>query len=67
MEARVQPDKQDDEQVVRYEPRKRAKIMSCCSGQMRKPQEEELGHTALVLPPHAVLASDGNWKSGKCQ
>ena len=64
VEVRVQPDEQDDEQVPQ------------CHGQVHaqeqgkehilplwldgEPQEEELRHVALVLPPHAAFLYSGN-------
>ena len=58
---RFQPDEQDDEQVPQHrgqlhaqEQHKEHALLLCLNGQ---PQEEKRGHAALVLPPHAVLAS----------
>ena len=67
MEVRVQPDEQvpqHHDQVHAQEQGKEHALLLWPDG---KPQEEELGHAALVLPPYAVLASAGKWQSGKCQ
>ena len=63
VEMRVQPDKQDDEQVPQHcgevhaqEQSKEHTLLLWWDGQ---PQEEELGHAALVLHPHAPLLSSG--------
>ena len=64
VEARVQPDEQDDEQIPQHrgqvhaqEQGKEHSLLLWLDGE---PQEEELRHAALVLPPHAVLDSTGN-------
>jgi len=63
VEARVQSDEQDDEQVPQHcgqvhaqEQGKEDALLLCLDGE---PQEEELGYAALVLPPHAPLLSAG--------
>ena len=63
VEARVQPDEQHDEQVPQncgqvhvHEQGKEHALLLWPNGE---PQEEELRHAALVLPPYAVLASAG--------
>ena len=64
VEARVQPDEQDDEQVPQHcgqvhgqEQGKKHALLLWLNGE---PQEEELRHVALVLPPHAAFHSFGN-------
>ena len=42
--------------MVRYMSRNRARKMPLLDGES---QEEELGHAALILPPHAPLLSAG--------
>jgi hypothetical protein len=66
VEVRVQPDKQNNEQVPQHggqvhgqEQSKKDALLFWPDGE---PQEEELGHAALVLLLHAVLLSDGNEK-----
>ena len=59
VEARVQSDEQEDEQVAQH----RGQVHAQEQGEERtlllwldgEPQEEELGHTALVLPLHSLL------------
>ena len=62
---RVQPDEQDDEQVPHHhsqvhaqEQGKEHALLLWPDGE---PLKEKLRHMALLLPPHAVLASAGNW------
>ena len=57
----VQPDEQDDEQVAQHRGQVHAQeqgeehaLLPWLDGE---PQEEELGHAALVLPPHGLLLS----------
>ena len=57
VEVRVQPDEQDDEQVSQHcgqvhgqEHGEEDILMLWSDGE---PQEEELEHSALILPPHA--------------
>ena len=64
VEVRVQPDEQDDEQVTQHcgqihaqEQGKEQVLLLWLDGE---PQEEELGHAALVLPPHADFLSSEN-------
>ena len=59
VEARVQPDEQEDEQVAQHRDQVHAPeqgeehaMMLWLDGE---PQEEELRHAALVLPPHSLL------------
>ena len=64
LQARVQPDEQDDEQVAQH----RGQVHAQEQGEEHallpwrdgEPQEEELGHTAVVLRPHAALLSAGD-------
>ena len=60
----VQPDEQDDEQVAQQRGQVHAQeqgeeqaLLPWPNGQ---PQEEELGHAALVLRPHAADISAGD-------
>ena len=61
VQARVQPDEQEDEQVAQH----RGQVHAQEQGEEHalllwpdgEPQEEELGHAALVLPPHAPCLS----------
>ena len=63
VETSVQPDEQEDEQVAQH----RGQVHAQEQGEEHtlllwpdgEPQEEELGHTALVLPRHAPLLSAG--------
>ena len=64
VEVRVQPDEQEDEQVAQHcgqvhsqEQGKEHTLLFWPDGE---PQEEELRHAALVLPPHAPLLSAGD-------
>ena len=64
LEVRVQPDEQDDEQIPQHycqvhaqEQGKEHALMLWLDG---APQEEELRHMALVIPPHAAFLSSGN-------
>jgi len=69
VEARVQPDEQDDEQVAQH----RGQVHAQEQGEEHalllwpdgEPQEEELGHAALVLPPHAPLLSAADEGEGE--
>ena len=69
VEARVQPDEQDDEQVPQHcgqvyaqEQGKEHALLLWMDGE---PQEDELGHDALVLTPHAAFLSSGNEKKAE--
>lgn len=62
---RRQPDEQDDEEVAQN----RGQVQRPGTGAQNalpaalarwEPQEEELGHAALVFPLHALLLSAGN-------
>ena len=63
VEASIQSDEQEDEQVAQN----RGQVHAQEQGEERalllwpdgEPPEEELGHTALVLLPHAPLLSAG--------
>ena len=63
VEVRVQPDEQEDEQVAQH----RGQVHAQEQGEEYalllwpdgEPPEEELGHAALVLLPHAPLLSAG--------
>ena len=63
VEARVQPDEQEDEQVAQH----RGQVHAQEQGEERalllwpnrEPQEEEPGHAALVLRSHTVLGIKG--------
>jgi len=64
VEARVQPDEQEDEQVAQHHGQVHAQeqgeehaLLLWLDGE---PQEEELGHMALILKSHALLISAGN-------
>ena len=64
VEARVQPNEQEDEQVAQHHGQVHAQeqgeehpLLLWPDGE---PQEEELGHVALILKPHALLISAGN-------
>ena len=63
VEVRVQPDEQDDGQVPQHcgqvHAKEQGKEHALLLWPVGKPQEEELGHTALVLPPHAPPLTDG--------
>ena len=66
VEVRVQPDEQDDEQdpqhcgqVHAQEQGKEQALLLCLDGE---PQEEEIRHAVLVLPPHAFLSSGNEEK-----
>ena len=62
MEVMVQPDEEDDEQVVRYMTRNRAKNMPCCSGQMGSPRKRNLNTflwLSLLLLLSCLLGKDG--------
>ena len=71
VEARVQPDEQEDEQVAQH----RGQVHAQEQGEEYalllwpdgEPQEEELGHAALVLPPHSLLTPAGHKGSRKYQ
>ena len=69
VEARVQPDEQDDEQVTQHRGQVHAQEQSEEHALLLWPdgesQEEELGHTALVLPPHAPLLCAGDERTVK--
>ena len=69
VEARVQPDEQDDEQVTQHCGQVHAQEQSEEHALLLWPdgesQEEELGHAALIFPPHAPLLSAGNEKTMK--
>ena len=58
VEVRAQPDEQDEEQVPQHHGQVHAQeegkgaLLLWPDGE---PQEEQLGHKALVLPPHTVL------------
>ena len=63
VEVRVQPDEQDDEQVPQHscqvhgqEQDEEDILLLWSDG---KPQEEEVGHSALVLHSHDSLVSAG--------
>ena len=63
VQVRVHPDEQDDEQVAHHRGQVHAQeqgeehtLLPWPDGQ---PQEEELGHAALVLKPHAAHLSAG--------
>ena len=64
VEARVQPDEQDDEQVPQHCGQIHAQEQGKEDAQLLwlhgEPQEEELRHMALVPPPHAHFLSSGN-------
>ena len=64
VEVRVQPDEQDDEQVAQHcgqvHAQEQGEEHALLLWLDRKTQEEELGHMALVLRPHALLISAGN-------
>ena len=69
VETRVQPDEQEDEQVAQHcgqvhaqEQSEEHTLLLWLDGE---PQEEELGHAALVLPRHAPLLSDGGERTVK--
>ena len=69
VEARVQPDEQDDEQVPQQcgqvhaqEQGKEHSLLLWVDGE---PQEEELGHVALFLTPHAAFLSSENERKQK--
>ena len=64
MEARVQPDKPDDEQVLQHcdqvhaqEQGKEHTLRLWLDGE---PQEDEHGHASLVLLPNIAFLSSGN-------
>ena len=63
VEARVQPDEQDDEQVAQHRGQVHAQEQAedhvLLLWPNREPQEEELGHAALVLRSHTVLGIKG--------
>ena len=69
VEMRVQPDEQKDEQVAQH----RGQVHAQEEGEEHalllwpdgEPQEEELGHAALVLPRHAPLLSHGGQRTVK--
>ena len=61
VEASVQPDEQEDEQVAQHrgqvhaqEEGKEHALLLWPDGE---PQEEELRHVALILRPHALISS----------
>ena len=64
VEVRVQPDKQDDEQVPQHHgqvhAQKQGKERALMLWPVGEPQEEELRYAALVFPPHAHFLSLGN-------
>ena len=64
VEARVQPDEQDDEQVPKHcsqvHAQEKGKEHVLLIWLDREPLEEELGHSALVLRPHNVLQYAGD-------
>ena len=69
VEVSVQPDEQEDEQVAQHcgqvhaqEQSEEHTLLLWLDGE---PQEEELGHAALVLPRHAPLLSDGGERTVK--
>ena len=59
VEARVQPDEQDDEQVPQHRGQVHAQEQGEEHGLLLwldgEPQEEELRHAVLVLPPYAAF------------
>ena len=61
VEARVQPDEQNDEQVAQHRgqihPQKQGKEHALPLWPEGEPQDEELGHAALIFPLHAPLLS----------
>ena len=69
VEARVQPDEQDDEQVAQHRgqvhAQEQGKEHTLLLWQDGEPPEEELGHAALVLLPHGLLMSAGDEGEGK--
>ena len=69
VQARVQPDEQEDEQVAQHcgqvhaqEQGKEHALMLWLDGE---PQKEELGHAAMILPIDALLLSAGNERTVK--
>ena len=69
VQARVQTDEQEDEQVAQHcgqvhaqEEGEEHALLLWPDGE---PQEEEFGHAALVLPRHAPLLSSGNERTVK--
>ena len=62
VEARVQPDEQDDEQVPQHRGQVHAQEQGKEHGLLLwpdgEPQEEKLGHAALVLPPHTGTSAE---------
>ena len=67
VEVRVQPDEQDDEQVLQHcgqiHAQEQGKEHALLLSMDVEPEEEELGHAALVVPPHApVLFSGEGWQ-----
>ena len=69
VEARVQPDEQENEQVAQHcgqvHAQKQGKEHALLLWLDGDPQEEELGHAALVLPPHAPLLSAADEGEGE--
>ena len=63
LEERVQPDEQDDEQVPQHHGQVHAQEQGKEHALLLwldvEPQEEELRHTSLVLPPHAGMNGIG--------
>ena len=64
VQTSIHPDEQDDEQVAQHRGQVHAQeqgeehaLLPWPDGQ---PQEEELGHAALVLRPHAAFLSAGD-------
>lgn len=64
VEARVQPDEQNDEQAAQHRGQVHAQEQGGEHAPLLwldgEPQEEELGHVALILRPHALLISAGD-------
>ena len=64
VETRVQPDEHDDEQLSQHcgqvHAQEQGKEHSLLLWLVGAPQEEELRHMALVIPPHAAFLSSGN-------
>ena len=69
VEVRVQPDRWDDAQVPQdcgqVHAQEQGKEHTLLLWHDGEPQEEELRHAALVLPPHAPLLSAGEEAESK--